>query len=175
MLRVLLLTLLAVVLHSAAAALPVVFGTPALPLLPGVLLVAYAALVEPPVSAALAVSSMGLLVDALSGTPLGLHMLASLVALLVGRLAADWVSVPRGLPAFLFTAVMAGAYHIVVVTLPWMFGPHPDEWRVSGFLSTALWNGFAALGLFPFVQGILVRLGLEEREETLSERLARRR
>lgn len=175
MLRVLVFTLMAVGLHGAAAVLPVALHAASMPLLPGVVLVAYAALVEPPVAAALAASTLGLLVDALSGTPLGLHMLASLVALLVGRLAADWVSAPRGVPAFLFTATMAGAYHVVVVTLPWMFGPHPDEWRVAGFWSTAFWNGFAALGLFPVVQGVLVRLGLEEREETLSERLARRR
>lgn len=175
MIRVLLLACMALMLHAIQAWLAVAFGVSSLPILPAVVLVAYAALVEPPVVAALAASTIGLLLDAVSGTPLGLNMLACLLALLLGRSAADWIHSPRGMPAFLFTAAMAAGYHVFVVTLPWAFGPHPDEWVIRGFMSTAWWNGIASLLIFPLAQRLLVRLGLEEREETLSERLARRR
>lgn len=175
MIRVLFLAGMALLLHGMQAALAVSFGVSSLPVLPAVVLVAYAALVEPPVVAALAASTIGLLLDALSGSPLGLNMLACLLALLLGRSAAEWIHAPRGTPAFLFTAAMAAGYHVFVVTLPWAFGPHPDEWVISGFMSTAWWNGVASLFIFPLAQRVLVRMGLEEREETLSERLARRR
>lgn len=175
MIRVVLLACMALLLHAVQAGLAVAFGVSSLPILPAVVLVAYAALVEPPVVAALAASTIGFLLDALSGTPLGLNMLACLLALLLGRSAADWIQSPRGMPAFLFAAAMAAGYHVFVVTLPWAFGPHPDEWIISGFMSTAWWNGVAAWFIFPWAQRVMVRLGLEEREEPLSERLARRR
>lgn len=175
MTRVLVLALLALVFHALLAGLAVAFGSSSLPLMPAVLLVSYAALVEPPVVAALAASTVGIVLDALAGAPLGLNMLACLLALLLGRFAASWVKSPRGLSAFLYAAALSAGYHLFVVTLLYVFGSHPEGLALHGLVGAALWNGFAALLVFPFTQWLLVRLGLEEREETLSERLARRR
>lgn len=173
--RIVVLTFLASVYQALQAGLAVALGTSAVAVNAGVVLVAYVALVEPPIVAVLSASMIGLVVDGLSGTPLGLNMLALLLALLLGRLAARSVKVPRGLPAFLFTAGLAAGYHLFVGFLFAAFGFHRAEAALQGFVSTSLWNGCLALLIFPFTQWILVRLKLEEVEETFSQRLARRR
>lgn len=173
--RVLVLALLAVLLHALDAGLAVAVGASSLPFVPAVILVAYAALVEPPGVAVVSASTAGLVLDALSGAPLGLNMLACLLALLLGRLSSSWVKTPRGPPAFLFAGGLSAGYHLFVVTLLYVFGSHPESLALQGLFSTALWNGLASLAVFPFTQWLLVRLGLEEREQTLAERLSRRR
>lgn len=172
--RVLTLALFAWFLHAAQAALAVAFGLSSLPVVPAVVLVAYAALVEPPVVAAVSAAVLGLILDALSGSPLGLNMLACLLALLSGRLASGWVAAPRGLGAFLFTGTLAAGYHLFVVTLLYVFGIHPESFAIQGVLSEALWNGLFGVVVLPFTQWLLVSLHLEEREMTLAERLSRR-
>jgi len=172
--RIFILAGLGLLLHAIQAALAVALGVTSLPLAPAVVLVAYAALVEPPVEAALAASSLGLVLDALSGSPLGLNMLACLLALLLGRLAAGVVSSPRGIPAFLFASVLSAGYHLFVLTLLFVFGTDRESFGLQGILSASLANGLLALLLFPLLQRLLVSVGLEERQESMEERLRRR-
>jgi rod shape-determining protein MreD len=172
--RVLLLAGLGLLLHALEAGLAVVLGSSSLPLAPAVVLVAYAALVEPPVEAALTASCLGLVLDALSGSPLGLNMLACLFALLAGRLLARRVTSPRGVAAFLFATGMSAGYSLFVLTLLYVFGTARESFGLQGVVSSSLANGALSLLLFPLCQFLLVSLGLEEREATMQERLSRR-
>lgn len=172
--RVLVLAVLALLLHALESGLAVVLGATSLPVAPAVVLVAYAALVEPPVEAALTASSLGLVLDALSGTALGLNMLACLLVLLLGRFAAPRVPSPRGVSAFLFAALLSAGYHTLVLTLLYVFEAQRESFGFQGIVTTSIANGLLALLLFPLVQRLLVALGLEEREATMEERLSRR-
>jgi cell shape-determining protein MreD len=172
--RILILVGLGLLLHAAESAVAVILGMTSLPVAPAVVLVAYAALVEPPVEASLSASSLGLVLDALSGSPLGLNMLACLLALLLGRLAAGWVSSPRGLGAFAFASLLSAGYYLFVLTLLFVFGTDRESFGLQGLTTTSLMNGLLALLLFPICQKLLVWVGLEERSESMEERLKQR-
>ncbi len=172
--RVLLLAGLGLLLHALEAGLAVVLGVTSIPLAPAVVLVAYAALVEPPVEAALTASSLGLVLDALSGSALGLNMLACLLVLLLGRVAAARVPSPRGVSGFLFAALLSAGYHLLVLTLLYVFEADRESFAVQGIVTTSISNGLLSLLLFPLAQRLLVVVGLEEREASMEERLARR-
>ena len=165
-------------LHALSAGVAVALGVDVLPLVPGVVLVAYAALAEPPLEAALSASSLGLVMDALSGSPVGLNMLACLLALLLGRLASSQVASTQSFTAVLFAAALSAGYHVFVLALLFLFGGAQSEQLgltgtlgVSGALWSAIWNGALAFALFPLIQRLMVRLGLEERELSFQERL----
>lgn len=174
MIRVLLLAGLGLLLHAFEAGFAVVLGSTSLPVAPAVVLVAYAALVEPPVEAALTASCLGLVLDALSGSPLGLNMLACLLALLAGRFFARRVSSPRGAAGFLFATGMSAGYSLFVLTLLYVFGTDRESFGLQGLVATSFANGLLSLLLFPLCQWLLVSMGLEERETTMEERLSRR-
>jgi rod shape-determining protein MreD len=172
--RILILAGIGLLLHAGVSALAVVIGATSLPVAPAVVLVGYAALVEPPVEASLTASSLGLVLDALSGSPLGLNMLACLLALLLGRLAAGWVTSPRGLSAFLFASVLSAGYYLFVLSLLFIFGTERESFGLQGLVTTSLTNGALALVLFPACQRLLIWAGLEERSKTMEERLRHR-
>lgn len=172
--RSLLLALLALVLHALQAAAAVSLGVSGLPMVPAVVLVAYAALAEPPVEAAVSATFLGLVLDALSGSPLGLNILACLLALFVGRLSAGMVAGPFGASAFAFAAVLSAGYHLFVLFLLTVFGAPRGGLGIGSVLWTGFVDGLLAVVLMPMVQWLFVRLGLEEREVTLKERLRSR-
>jgi rod shape-determining protein MreD len=170
--RVVVLGVLALVLHAAVAALSVTFDSSGLPIAPAVVLVAYAALAEPPVEASISASVLGLLLDALTGAPLGLNMLACLAALGLGRPLAGSVSSPRSWSAFLFAAGLSAGYSIFIRVLLSVFAG--ESFGFQGVFTTALTSGLLALMVFPWLSAAMIRFGLEDREESLAEKLGRR-
>jgi rod shape-determining protein MreD len=169
--RSLLLATLGLLLHAIVAALAVALGWDALPVAPAVVLVAYAALAEPPIEAAISATLLGFMLDALSGSPIGMNMLACLLALLVGRLAAGAVAAPRGLGAFVFGGGMSMGYHLFLLIVLLMFGGERESFGLLSILSTGLFDGLVALVLMPATQALFIALGLEQREVTMTERL----
>ena len=172
MIRTLILVVVALALHAFEAALAVALGVTGLPLVPGIVVVAYAALVEPPMEAATTAVLIGVVMDALLGTPLGLNMLACLVALGIGRLLAEHVASPRSVTAFLFAAGISAAYHAFVVTLLLIFTSGQTNRGVFSVVPIALANGVLSFVLFPMLRRLLIACGLEEREVSFEERLA---
>ena len=170
--RSLLLASLGLLLHAIVAALAVALGWDALPVAPAVVLVAYAALAEPPIEAAISATLLGFMLDALSGSPIGMNMLACLLALLLGRLAAGAVAAPRGLGAFVFGGAMSMGYHLFLLIVLFMFDSEREAFGILGILSTAVFDGLLALVLMPTTQVLFISLGLEEREVTMTERLS---
>lgn len=172
MTRSILLVLVALLLHAAEAALAVAFGMEGLPLVPGIVVVAYAALVEPPMEAFTTAALVGVVMDALLGTPVGLNMLACLFALGIGRVFAEKVSSPRTLIAFLFAAGISAAYHAFVVTLLLIFTSEQAGRGLFSVVPIALANGALSFALFPLLRRLLIAAQLEEREVSFEERLA---
>jgi hypothetical protein len=172
--RALALALLALLLTAAQASLAVTLGVSSLPFVPGVILVAYAALVDPPVEAAISATLVGLVVDALSGTPLGLNVLACLLALLVGRLFVPWVTAPRGLAALAFTGGLSAGYHLVALTLLFVFSAERKAFGFLPMITIAVGNAVAAVVVITLTQRLLVAFKLEQKGETIHERLSSR-
>jgi rod shape-determining protein MreD len=161
-----------IALQACLGALSVATGSNSFPLVPGVVLVAYSALVDPPIEAAISAAVIGIFLDALSGTPFGLNALACVLALLAARFFVQFVPRPRGLPAFLFTAGLSASYHFIALTLLYSFSSGREAFGFRGLVVTAIGNGIAALVLFPLTSMVLVALGLQQHDPSLNERLA---
>ena len=172
MIRVVVLGTLALILHAALAALAVTFGSSGLPIAPAVVLVAYAALAEPPLEASVSAALLGLILDCLTGAPVGMNMLACIAALWVARPLTARVTSPRSWSAFLFAAGLAAGYALFVRGLLWIFAR--EHFGIQGIFTTAITSGVVALLLFPGLSALMVRFGLEEREENLANKLAKR-
>lgn len=169
--RIAVLALLTLVLTALGGALSVAFGWSSLPIVPGAILCAYAALVDPPIEGVLTAATIGLVVDAMTGTSLGLNVLA-LVAVLVGsRLVTGFVTSPRGLPAAAFVSGFSAAHAFFALLLLFLF-QRRGGFGLTSVFTVALANGAASFALIPLLQRLLVALRLEERDETLQERLA---
>jgi hypothetical protein len=169
--RALILSLLALALTAGTGALAVVFGWASVPLVPGVLLVSYAAIVDPPVQAAVSAALIGLVVDALVGTPLGVNVLACVAVLVGSRFVVSFVTAPRGVRSFLFVTGFAAAHALLALSLLFLF-QRRESFGFVALLATAPVSGVASLVLFPLVRRLLVALRLEERDETLQDRLS---
>lgn len=146
-------------------------GLSAVPLVPGILLVAYAAIAHPPVESAVSAAVIGLVMDALAGTPLGVNVIACVAVLVWSRPVVGWVTSPRGVPSFLFVGWMSAAYAFVSLLLLFLF-QRRESFGFVGLFSTALSNAVASVVLFPVLQRLFVALRLEEKGESLQERLA---
>ncbi len=173
MTRPLLLFVVALLLHSAQAALAVLLGTGGLPVAPAVVLLAYIALAERPVEAAMGALLLGLVLDALSGSMLGVNMLACLLALLAGRFFSG-AATPHGGSAFVFGAGMSLGYHLFLLLLLSVFGADRESLTLLDIVLVALVDGALAVVLMPVLHRMFVALGLEEEEHTMSERLSSR-
>ena len=171
MTRALVLSLLALLLTAGTGALAVMFGWSSVPLVPGVLLVAYAAIVDPPVEAAVSAALIGLVVDALVGTPLGVNVLSCVAVLVGSRFVVGFVTAPRGVPSFLFVAGFSAAHALLALSLLFLF-QRRESFGLYALLAAALVNALASLVIFPIVRKLLITLRLEERGETLQERLS---
>lgn len=172
--RVLWLAGFSLVLQSVVAATAVAFGLASVPLTPAVLMVAYAALIEPPIEGALTATTVGFLLDALSGAAVGLNMLACLLLFLCGRVAAKRVPSSVGVIAALFVSGLAAGYYLFVLTLLYAFDRGRQSLALDGLFSTSLLTGASSLLVFPLIQRLFVSLGLEERTASVAERLSRR-
>ena len=159
-------------MHALISASAVVFGFEGLPIAPAVVLVAYAALAEPPIEAAISAAFLGFVLDALTGAPVGLNMLACVVAFFLAWPNALWVSSPRSLSAFLFAGGMSAGYFLTLRVLLLIFNDEP--FGVQGLFTIALANGALALLLFPPWHRLLVRLGLETDQANLEQKLEMR-
>ena len=169
--RVLVLSLLTLLLTALAGAISVAAGWSSLPIVPGVILCAYAAMVDPPIEGVVTAAAIGLVVDAMTGSSLGLNVLALVAVLVASRAFTGWVTSPRGLPAALFVGGFSAAHAFLSLLLLFLFQRRAG----FGFLSI-LWvagaNALVSVALIPLLQRLLVTLRLEERDETLQERLA---
>lgn len=171
MTRLVVLFLAALALTALGGGAAVVLGVSTVPLVPGILLVAYAAIVHPPVEAAVAAALIGLAMDALCGTPLGLNVLACVAVLVGSRPFVSWVPLPRGIPSFLFVGCTSAAYAFLSLLLLFLF-QRRESFGLVGLFSTALVNAAVSVPLFPLLRLAFVRLGVEDRGESLQERLA---
>ena len=170
--RVFILGFLAVVLTSITGALAVMFGWSNVPVVPGVLLVAYAAIVDPPIEAAVSAAVIGLVIDALAGTAFGVNVLSCVAVVVCSRFVLGFVHSPRGLPSFLFVAGLSAVHALVSLLLLYLFQKR-ESFGFTPLASTAIVNAVVSLVLFPILRRLFVALRLEDKDETLQERLAR--
>ena len=161
------------VVTAALACLPVLLGWPALPVTPGAVICAYAALTQPPIEAAVTASLVGLVVDALSGTPIGVSSLSLVVTLLTARLGVSLVPVARGLASFLFVGAFGALHALLGQALLALFAQRRAV-DVVVVVVVAVADALLSLALFPLLRRVLVVLRLEDRGATLGERLSAR-
>ncbi len=164
------LCLLSTAVSSAAA---VAMGLSNMPLVPGVLLVAYTAIADPPIEAALTAALVGLVMDALGGTPLGVSVIACVLALVSSRLVIGWVTSVRGPKAALFTAGLSAVYALIALVLLFAF----QRRQAFGLVSLAVLavsHALASFVAFPLLTRVLVLLRLEQRGTSLHERMAQK-
>lgn len=169
--RVLVLAALTVLLTALCGAVSVAAGWASLPIVPGVILCAYAAMVDPPIEGVVTAAAIGLVVDAMTGTSLGLNVLACVAVLVASRFVTGWVTSPRGLPAALFVAGFSATHSFLALLLLFLFQRRGGFGLLSVF-TVAVSNALVSVALIPLVQRLLVALRLEERDVTLQERLA---
>ncbi|OGQ26484.1 MAG: hypothetical protein A2138_20210 [Deltaproteobacteria bacterium RBG_16_71_12] len=169
--RVAVLALLTVLLTALGGALSVALGWSSLPIVPGVILCAYAAMVDPPIEGVVTAAAVGLVVDAMTGTSLGLNVLAFVAVLVSSRFVVGWVTSPRGVPAALFVGGFSAAHAFLSLLLLFLFQRRGGFGLLSVF-TVAIANALVSVVLIPPLQALLVALKLEERGETLQERLA---
>lgn len=169
--RVLVLALMTVLLTALCGAVAVAFGWSSLPIVPGVILCAYAAMVDPPIEGVVTAAAVGLVVDALTGTSLGLNVLACVAVLVGSRFFVGWLSSPRGLPAMLFVGGFSAAHAFLSLLLLYLFQRREGFGLVSVF-TTAVANALVSAALIPILQWLMVALRLEERDASLQERLS---
>lgn len=172
--RVALACVLALVLKALIAALAVVFQTGPLPVLPAVVLIAYAALWHPPIEAALSAALVGIIIDALMGVPLGVNSLAAVLTLVASRPTLVWVPEPRGVAVTAFVAGFSAVHAAIAVLLLLLFGGLRASTELMSVFTIGVVNGLLSIALFPAYRALLVRLHLEERGASLHERLASR-
>lgn len=169
--RVLILALLTVLLTALAGAVSVAADWSSLPIVPGVILCAYAAMVDPPIEGVVTAASLGLVTDALSGSSLGLNVLACVAVLVASRFAVGWVTSPRGIPATLFVAGFSAAHAFLALLLLFLF-QRREEFGLLSVFTVAVANALVSVVLIPPLQWLLVALRMEERDASLQERLA---
>jgi hypothetical protein len=158
------------VVVACQRAMAVVLGTTSLPVTAGVVVVAYAAINWPPVEAAVC----GLVIDALSGMPLGVSSFALVITLLVARLGLRFVSESRGVAASAFAGVFGMLQALVATSSLAAFGEGHGGFDLAGAFAIGVLDFALALALFPLLHQLLVALSLEERSTSLRERLAAR-
>lgn len=171
--RVLVAMLATLVLSAVRRALPVVLGLSSLPLTAGAVVVAYAALTWPPIEAVVAAALCGLIVDALSGMPMGLSSFSLVVTLLVMRLSLRFFTRSRGPAASAFAGVFGMLQALIASVLLSAFGSGYSV-DVATLVLVGLLDVLLAAATFPALHALLVSLGLEERGTSLRERLATR-
>jgi hypothetical protein len=161
--RVLLAMAVGLATMAMVRVLPVVFGIASVPLTPGAVVVAWAALVLPPLEAVVAASLCGLVVDALAGLPVGLSSFSLVVALLVARLGTR--SIPRAVGPL--ASAFAGGVVLAV------FAPERAPWQPGTLLLVGILDVGLALLLLPVLDRLGVLVGLE-RSTSTADRLAAR-
>ncbi len=161
------------VVTAICGSLPVLFGWPALPVTPGAVVCAYAALTTPPIEAAVTAALVGLVVDALSGSPIGASSLALLVTLLTSRLGVSLVPLARGGAAFAFVAAFAAFHALLAQALLALFAQRRAVDLVI-VVVVGILDALLSLILFPVLRRVLVILRLEDKGATLGERLSAR-
>lgn len=172
MTRTVVAMIVTLVVTAVFASLPLLFGSPALPVTPGAVVCAYAALTQPPIEAAVTAALVGLVVDALSGSPIGVSSLALLVTLLTSRLGVSLVPLARGATAFAFVAAF-GAFHALLAQgLLALFAQRRVD--VVIVVVIGVMDALLSLLLFPILRRVLVVLRLEDKGATLGERLSAR-
>ncbi|MDP2341590.1 MAG: hypothetical protein Q8O67_11565 [Deltaproteobacteria bacterium] len=171
--RTLIAMIVTLVVTALFASLPVLFGLPALPITPGAVVCAYAALTQPPIEAAVTAALVGLVVDALSGSPIGVSSLALVITLLIARLGVAVVPVGRGFTAFAFVALFAGFHAFLAQALLALFAQRRAV-DVVVVVVVGIMDALLSLALFPILRRVLVLLRLEDKGATLGERLSAR-
>lgn len=171
--RALLAMAVTLVAMAVVRALPVIVGVASLAATPGAVVVAWAALVLPPLEAVVTASLCGLIVDALAGLPVGLSSFSLVVALLVARLGTRSVTRAVGPLAALF----AGGVGLLQALLSWgllaLFAPERAPWQPGTLLTVAVVDAGLALVLLPLLDRLGVLVGIE-RSTSTAERLAAR-
>lgn len=171
--RVLLAMGVALAAMAVVRSLPVVVGLASLPATPVAIIVAWAALVLPPLEAVVAASLCGFIVDALAGLPVGLSSFSLVVVLLIARLGTR--SVPRAVGPV--AALFAGGVGLLQVTVSWVllavFAPERAPWQPGTLILVGALDAGLALLLLPLLDRLGVLVGIE-RSTSTADRLAAR-
>jgi hypothetical protein len=164
----------AFVVMSVFGALPVALGVGPFALLPGVIFIAYAALLHAGEEAAITASLVGLVIDARVGAPLGLNALAGVLTLVMSRPTLPFLPGRGTLGSSLFVGIFSAVHVVVVVLLLVVFGGRQLRLEWTTALLAGVGNALCAVVLFPLYAWLLVLLRLEERNAPMQERLSRR-
>ena len=174
MVRAILVISLALVTTSMVSALTAVFGTGYFPFLPVILLLAYIGIADFGAEGMILAALLGLLMDAWSGTLLGINMLICLFLYFGGAPLARVTGAPQGLPAFLVGSIFVGSYGFIHNGLFALFRRGPQKIEFVDILVSGLLNGMLAVLFFPLIHFLFVYFGFSEREASLAERLSNR-
>ena len=165
MVRAILVLSLALVTTSMVSALTAVFGTSYLAFLPAILLVAYIGIADTGPEGMILAALLGLLMDAWSGTLLGVNMLICLFLYFVGAPLARISGAPQGLPAFMVGSLFVVAYGFIYNGLFALFRRGPQNIEFVDILVSGLLNGMLALMFFPFIHFLFVYFGFPAERE----------
>jgi hypothetical protein len=113
--------------------------------------------------------------DALSGSIVGLNMLGGMLVWLAARPATVLIRRPGTLSFFAFTTLVAIGYQVGMVALLTAFSSGRHPLQVSHLVLTSVATGVFATAAFPLLNLTLAWLGIIEEEEGLSTKLARRK
>ena len=158
------------VLTALTGALSVLFDVGSLPWVPGTALLAFVALVDPPLSAAITAATIGFMMDALSGSPLGLNVLACVATLIAGGLFVPWFPTVTRWRGALFASGVAALHASLVLVVVYLF-QRRESFGGLAIAAAALANGAASLAIFPLARWVLVSLRLEGRGSSLEHRM----
>jgi hypothetical protein len=174
MTRIVTSMVVALVLVSVLGALAVTFGTGAFLATPGAVVVAYAAITAPPIEAAFSAVLVGLVVDVVAGTSLGVSSFSLLVTLLLARFGVSLVPSPRHPTAYAFVAAFAAVEALVSMLLLALFAQRHAPIAPGKIVVVSIVDTVIAFLLFSALHELFVLLHLEERTATLKERLQAR-
>jgi hypothetical protein len=172
--RVALAALMTLVLVALQRALPVVLGVASITVTPAAIIVAYAGLTLAPLEAVIIAGVVGVIVDALTGMPLGLGSFSLVLSLLVARLGLRLTTSNRGVVAAAFAGGLGFLQCAIVVVLLTAFTERAALASFGDAVIVGVVDAILAALVFPLYHRVSVGAGLEERGARLRERLASR-
>jgi len=172
--RVLLAAAMTLVLVALQRAAPVALGVSAIAATPAAVVVAYAGLTLSPLEAIVIAGVCGVVVDSLTGMPLGLASFSLVLALLVARLGLRLTTSNRGVVAVAFAGGVGFLQCLIVGALLSAFSDRAGQLSLKDAVVVGVVDAALAAAILPLYHRVSVRAGLEERGATLRERLATR-
>jgi len=151
---------LAILTESVFSAGAAVVGLASLPFAFIPVAVAYGAFFQLPFEAILTAALVGFVVDCLSGSPIGLNMLAHVILWLICGLFAAWIGKPRWVIMFGFVILASFIYRILLIIIGWGFSFGSINFEISTLLFAPLLDGIVGYFLLRGLIGLLTKAEL---------------